>query len=107
MGVAVSQDISKFYRVILDAVNDGTIREKSGESRDHIGSSRKIELLDFWMNRHYRRQLSAMVDNIANGAGAHANKHGLAEFQNSVAFLPPKNTGRNRQKYRLRRRKYL
>ena len=36
----------------------------------------------------YRRQLQAMIDNMTIGAGAHAQRHSLDEFQKSKPFSP-------------------
>lgn len=39
-------------------------------------------------NRMYRRELQAMIDNLTIGAGAHARRHTLDEFQPSNSFTP-------------------
>ena len=106
IALVATSDFSKFYREILVRARDPVpIRDPSGESRDPVE-----QFLDLAMNRHHRRQLSAMIDNLAQGPGTHARKHGLGEFTHPVAFKPRQGkatqpAGTNRK--RIRRTQYL
>ena len=55
---------------------------------DHSHTDETQAALHRLRNRMYRRELQSMIDNLTIGAGAHARRHTLDEFQKSNSFTP-------------------
>lgn len=102
------QDFSKFYRQILFDEKDA-FAKSSLKNQTSLG-----QFFDYERNRRHRREMMAMVANLANGPGTHNNAHalmGLKEYKPSKSFTPQnfrtRNNGQAGSKYNQRQKYYI
>lgn len=97
-------DFSKFYRQILVDEEDA-FAKSSLKNQTLLG-----QFLDYERNRLYRRQMMAMVANLANGPGTHNNAHalmGLKEYKPSKSFRVRNDDQAGILKYNQRQKYYV
>ena len=97
-------DFSKFYRQIL-------VDDKDAFAKNSLKNQTSLgQFLDYERNRLYRREMMAMVANLANGPGTHNNAHalmGLKEYKPSKSFRVRNKDQPGISKYNQRQKYYI